>query len=841
MKFYTHIQRWGKTLLLRGYNSDGSRAVERVKYIPTLYALNSENEDPDPLETLYGEPVVPLRDFEDMKDAKEQLNQYKNVDNFDVYGFDRFEYAFLNERFPGKVDYDLNMITVTNLDIETTSNDGFPEPEDANDEITAITVQTGGKYYSFGCGDFKPKDENVLYVKCKDEYALITKFLKFWKHLDPDVVTGWYIEGFDIPYLVRRITKLFNYDKAKELSPWGILFENKNNAFGKEKFEYNLVGIATLDYVKQYQYFVAPYLEVKPEDYKLNTVAYADLGEKKLDFSEYGSLQNLYKHDFQKFMEYNIRDTNLVNRLDDMHGILGQTMATAYDAKVNFEDVYMQVRMWDVIVHNELLARGIVTPPKKYQRKDDQYAGAAVKEPIVGMHDWVVSYDLNSLYPHLIMQWNISPETLDPRSPALFDIDQFIKTPYDRAVFEPVPQAFCCAGNGYYFDTTIQGFLPEIMQEKYNTRKAAKAEQKKNEELYEKAKDKKYKVLAAKHKNIQSAMKVQLNSAYGALGSEYFRLYDIRLAEAITLSGQLAIKWIIDRVNRFMNKTLGTTAVDYIIASDTDSIYVNFKPLVDIVNDGQDLCPEAIVEAINQFSKAKVEPFIAKRYKELAQITNCVENKMDMGREKISEKGIWTAKKRYILNVWDNEGVRYTEPKLAMTGIETVRSSTPEKCRDALKECLKLIMNSDESTVQKYISEFKEKFRGFEFGDISSPTGVNGLAQYRSRTSVYKKGSPFHVKGALMYNHLLQENKLTKKYPLILEGEKIRYAYLKEPNPTISNCIAVAQFLPEEFDLKPFIDYDRQFEKNFLSPLTAILDVIGWEAEKVSNLEAFFG
>lgn len=344
----------------------------------------------------------------------------------------------------------------------------------------------------------------------------------------------------------------------------------------------------------------------------------------------------------------------------------------------------------------------------------------------------------------------------------------------------------------------------------------------------------------SRYKNLQLAKKVQLNSAYGALGNEYFRFFDLRQAEAITLSGQLSIRWIENKLNRYMNKLLNTKDVDYVIASDTDSVYVHLGPLVDMVYGSKNTSKEKIVDFIDKACQEKIEPFIDKSYQELADYMNAYAQKMQMKREVIADKGIWTAKKRYILNVYDSEGVRFAEPKLKMMGIEAVKSSTPMACREKIKEALKIVMNGNESELQAFIANFREDFYKMSFIDVAFPRGVSELSKYTDRVSMYKKGTPIHVRGAIMYNHMLNVKSLTKKYQPIKDGDKIKFCYMKVPNPMQENVFSCMTVLPKEFELDKYIDYDLQFEKAYLEPLKIIIETFGWNVEKKSSLENFF-
>jgi len=340
--------------------------------------------------------------------------------------------------------------------------------------------------------------------------------------------------------------------------------------------------------------------------------------------------------------------------------------------------------------------------------------------------------------------------------------------------------------------------------------------------------------------NNQMARKIALNSAYGAIGNQYFRYYKLANAEAITLSGQVSIRWIENKMNQKINKILKTNDVDYVIASDTDSIYLNLGPLVDRVYEGREKVSENVVGFLNKVCMDEFEPFIEGAYEELAGYVNAYAQKMFMKRENIADRGIWTAKKRYILNVWDSEGVRYEEPKLKMMGIEAVKSSTPAPCRKMIKDVLQLMMNGTEDDVIKFIEDARKKFKTLPPEEISFPRTVSDVQKYKAHATIYGKGTPIHARGALLFNHYIKEKKLTNKYSLIQNGEKIKFCYLKKPNIIHENIISFIQDFPRELGLDKYVDYDLQFEKSFLEPLKIILDAIGWNVEKTVNLELFF-
>ena len=831
MKFYTHFSKLGNNILVRGYNN-GKRFSDKVEYNPVLY-LTAGNRGAG-YKTLDGQTLAPVQQGT-MRDAMEFVKRYEDVDNFKIYGSTNFPYVYINEAFPGKVDYDPSQIKIANIDIEVGSENGFPEPASASEPITAITFKINGHFYVFGCGDFNNNRDDVTYMQCRDENNLIMRFLDMWEETSPDIVTGWNIQFFDIPYLNNRITRLMGDNTAKRLSPFRRIGERTTTIHNKQQVAFDLVGIAILDYIELYKKFTYS----QQESFSLNHIAYLELGEKKLDYSEVESLHQLYRTNFQKFIEYNIHDVELVDRIDAKMQLIDMALALAYDAKVNYTDVFTQVRMWDTLIHNELIEQKIIVPQNVRTPKDEQYAGAYVKDPTIGMHQWVVSFDLNSLYPHLIMQYNVSPETIVEGKHTSISVDQLLDGHYQTS------EEYCMAANGHYFRRDKQGFLPAMMQRMYDDRSLYKKKMIEAQKAYEKETDKERKReitnQISKYKNLQLAKKVQLNSAYGALGNQYFRFFDIRQAEAITLSGQLSIRWIEMKLNGYLNKLLKSEGVDYVIASDTDSVYVNLGPLVDMVYGSKNQAQiEKIVDFIDKACTEKIEPFIDKSYQELADYMNAFDQKMQMKREVIANKGIWTAKKRYILNVYDSEGVRFAEPKLKMMGIEAVKSSTPMSCRDKIKESLKIVMNGDEQKFQEFVGDFKQEFKTLPFEDIAFPRGVSELTKYSSSSELYSKGTPIHVRGAIVFNALLKKHKLTKKYQLIQDGDKTKFCYMKVPNPVQENVFSILTVLPKEFNLNKFIDYDLQFEKAYLDPLRTIVNTIGWKPERGSSLESFF-
>ena len=830
MNFYTHFSRKGKFVLERGYE-DGVRYQRRTEYKPTLYVpAKTETE----FKTLHGASVSPIT-FGDMNEATDFVKQYETVENFEIYGTTNYHYAYINEKFDS-VEYDAQLIRVLNIDIEVGSDNGFPEPSKASEPITAITMLSDGEFHVFGCGEYVNTRKDVTYVQCRDENQLIMKFLDTWEQIDADVITGWNVQFFDIPYLHNRINRLMGENTAKRLSPWRMIGERTTNIQGKQQTVFDLVGTVILDYLELYKKFTYS----QQENYRLDTIANVELGDSKLDYSEYENLHQLYRLDFQKFITYNIKDVEIVDRLDDKMKLIEMVYALAYDAKVNLNDVFAQVRMWDTLTHNALSRKNIVVPQRKHQSKTDAYEGAYVKEPKPGMYDYVASFDLNSLYPHLIMQYNVSPETIVDGLHTQVTIDNLLNSEFENNT------EYCMAANGHYFSKDKQGFLPEMMQTMYDDRSKYKKLmiewQKKKEVAKTDAEKFECEKKISKYKNLQMAKKVQLNSAYGAIGNAFFRFYDLRMAEAITLSGQLSIRWIEMKMNAYMNKILKTENVDYIIASDTDSIYLHLGPLVDKIygSNAKTMDQVQIIDFMDKVCDGKIQEQIDNAYADLANYMNAYDQKMQMKREVLADKGVWAAKKRYILNVYDSEGVRYAEPKLKIMGLEVVKSSTPGVCRKKMKEAISIIMKGTESEFQEFNAKFREEFKKLPFEDVAFPRGVSDLTKYKGKINLYEKGTPIHVRGAIVYNHLLKKHNLTKKYQTIKDGEKIKFSYMKTPNPIQENVISILSILPKEFDLDRFIDYDMQFEKSYLEPLQGIVSSFGWNAEYKPSLLGFF-
>ena len=829
MKFYTSVLPYRGRLLVRGVDKDGAQKKYRINYKPSLFVpVGKETK----YKTLDGRNVAKVK-FDSIPEATKWVNEYKNVTNFEYFGNTRHQYPFIADEFPGKVDWDLSQIKLLSIDIECESENGFPSPDKAAEPLICITVKdhTSKKIIVFGQGNFVNDREDVQYFNCSTETHLIEMFTKFWVEYNPDIITGWNVKFFDIPYLMNRFKNIMGEQWIQQFSPWGIVNEGTALGLGYNRTEayFDLLGVTTLDYLDLYR----KHTFVRRESYKLDHIGEVELGQNKLD-NPYDTFKEFYQNDYQRFVEYNIQDVELVDKLEDKMQLIALHLTMAYEAKVNYQDVFGQVRVWDTIIYNHLRSKNIVPPAMQESKTSDGYEGAYVKDPVVGFHDWICSFDLNSLYPHLIMQYNISPETMVGFEPNRVNVENMLNEKSDLSDLD----GRTITPNGAQFRIDKRGFLPELMDTLYQERVVYKKKMIEAQKMYQQTGDKKYEFEIAKNHNIQLARKIALNSAYGAIGNQYFRYFDVRHAEGITMAGQLTIRWIERDVNEFLNKMLKTKGVAYVVASDTDSIYIRLGEVVNkIFKDKSDT--RKIVRIMDKFCNETIQPQIDKSFDKLAKYVNAYEQKMIMKREVIANKGIWTAKKRYILNVYNDEGVELKQPKLKIMGIEAVKSSTPAPCRVKIKEALNVIMTKDESALIQFIEKFRTEFKSLPPHEIAFPRSCNNLKKYTSSTTIYQKSTPMHVRGALLYNNLLKKHKL-KKYETVQEGDKIKFVQLKEPNSLRENVISFIGVLPKEFDLHKYIDYDSQFDKSFLEPLRFIVNAIDWSFERQSTLDDFF-
>ena len=840
MNFYTSVNRYGNSILYRGIE-DGERVAKKVKYMPTLF-VNATHETG--WYNLQNQPVLP-KTFDTMRDAKDFMKQYEGVDNYTVYGTTNYVTQYINDRFPDAPKFDRDKVNVTSIDIEVASDEGFPFVEQAAHPVISITMKNNidNIYRVWGLYDYNEDDctvegvDAIQYIKCKDEIDLLLSWLAYWHDPKycPDIVTGWNTRLFDFPYLINRVKNIIGGDVYKKFSPWGIVDQRNIMMARGEVIAYEMAGIQQLDYYDLFTKF--GYTYGMQESYKLDHIAHVVLGERKLSYDEHGSLHGLYKHDFQKFIDYNIKDVQIVDRLEEKMGLITLAMTMAYRGGVNYSETFGTVQIWDSILYRLLFKQQIACPPK-FSKEKVPYPGAYVKDPQTGMHDWVVSFDLNSLYPMIIVQYNMSPETVLPGKEHL-GLDPVEKLLGDTDI--NIPDGTTMAASGVKFSKDQVGIIPAIIKQYYDERRLIKKAMLDTKQEYENTPTKRLENKMTILENQQMSIKILMNSLYGALGNKHFRYFNNHVAEAITTSGQLSIRWAENAINKEMNTALETDDKDYVIAIDTDSLYVNMNEMVKKFN------PKDPVKFLDKICREHFEGVLEKSYAVLADKLKVMENRMEMSREVIANRGVWIAKKRYILNVHNNEGVQYAEPKMKMMGVDAVRSSTPQVCRDKFKKIFKVIIDEGEIATQRFIADFKKEWKQLPPESVSFPRGCNISKKkdgvpftWADKKTIYKKACPIHVRGALLYNHYIKQAGLDQKYEIIQNGEKIKFVYLKTPNSIKENVIAYANDLPKELDLHRFIDYNKQYEKAFVDPIKHLLDALNWDVEPVATLEDFF-
>lgn len=836
MLFYTNVHSRGNYVYFRGFK-DGKRVNEKIAFQPTLYVRSGKESE---FKSLKGENLEKKK-FNTINEARDFVRQYREVSNFPIYGNTNYAYQFISKIFPNQIESDMSLIKIATIDIETSTEFGFPDTKTAQEEILLITLQdfTSKKLTSFGCKPFLVQEENLTYVKCEDEMDLLRKFIDFFKSDYPDVLTGWNVQLFDVAYLSARIQRVLGERALEECSPYKII-ETFEVPFAKGRTQpaFNWYGIAILDYMQLYKKFSYK----TQESYALDFIAKEELGKQKIKHN-YGSFKEFYSKDWKLFVEYNITDVKLVDELEGKMKLINLIQTMAYDAKCNYEDIFSSVRTWDCIIYNALLKKKIIVhnPPPLDPSMDRMIMGAFVKEPKPGKYDWVVSFDATSLYPSIMMSFNMSPETLLDGHKHLADDERSIQKLLDGSfdTKQLKEEDVTMVANGQCFRKDFKGILPELIDYYFSMRQKVKKKMFEAQVEYDKTNDVKYLNLMTSLNSKQMAAKILMNSLYGACGNVYFRYYDIRLAEGITMTGQYVIRSVAKRMNDYLNKLCGTKDIDYSFYSDTDSTYLTLDNLVKKFF--ADKPTKEIVDLVDKICEDKISKEIDKACAQIFDYLNVFQKKIAFKREVIADSGVWLAKKRYAVNVYNSEGIIYDPPKLKVQGMEIVRSSTPQSVRNALKESVGIVLTKDEKTLKEFVADMEKRWYKLHHSEIAFPRTCNGVTQYTDSNTIYKKGTPIHVKGAIVYNYLLASKNLEKKYQYIREGDKIKFLYLKEPNPLGVNVITFTSQIPEEFSIEKYVDYEVMFEKAFLDPLNSLISIVNWQIKEKATLEGLFG
>lgn len=822
----------------------GEAVIEKHKdqaFTPTAYFPVQSLEQSEGWQTIHGKPVKPHR-FNTFSEMRNKIEGIPGVCGFTTAN--KQKYAYINQVCPGEIDYKSLLIRKMIIDIETETEGGYGDAwKDPYQKINAITAWIND-FGSVTWGLFKDYEvdhEDHEYRRFDSEEEMLHDFCKFVQKEKPDIISGWNVERFDIPYIINRIKYLDRDEWVKLLSPWKLepdmviqMGEDLKGNRVEVGRVYIIPGMTTLDYMDLYKKFC-----MSPrESYSLNNICYVELGEKKLDYSEYENLQNLYTKNWKMFIDYNYRDVHLVKKLDDKLKYFDLAVTYAYLAKVNFYDIYGTVNYWDVSIYNSLFEKKIAVPPEPHNDSAKDYPGGYVKDPQTGMHRWVSTFDLNSLYPNLIVQFNMSPETIinDIVPESTNHVEEILNRDFDNSFIKEHNVAM--AANGWCFSKEKQGFIPAIVEKLYELRKDFKNKMLVAEAELQKKDDKVLKDKIGQYNATQYALKIALNSLYGAMANKSFRYFDVRIAGAITLSGQTVVRWTEQKTNKLLSSILKKQK-DYIIAIDTDSVFLCFEDLMDkFYPDQSDV--RKMIRIIDKIAEEKILPEMAVGFDELFSYLNGYKPRMVIKRESLADKGIWVAKKKYVMNVYNNEGVEYAEPKLKIRGLEIVRTSTPEICRDNIKKAVEIMFNKGEEATQDFIADFKKKFINSAPHEVAFPRSVNGLDKWLDEKGRMRSGVPIHVRSAHVYNNCITALELDTKYERIKEGEKIKFTYLKMPNPTYSYVIAFPAMLPKELDILEYIDYEMQFQKAFISPIETIMGAVGWFPERKVNINSLF-
>ena len=844
--FYTCVDRKMNYLLYRGYDADGMKVYDKFKFRPTLFVEDSSNESK--WKSLEGINLKPIQ-FDTMSESRAFMKQYEDIQSFKIYGNDRHIPAFLQTQFPNEIKYDKSLIDVVTLDIEYDTEDGFSEPSVAANEITLIGLKSSRskKFIIWGTSEYDSELSVVPHLKkefrsFETEEEMRADFVKWWSDPMncPDVITGWNSRLFDIPYLINRISRVLDSETAKNLSPWKTIEQKTTFNNNKEEIFFHIYGIQQLDYLDLFKKFTVNTYG-KQESYKLDFIAEVVLGKNKISYDEeYGSLNELHKRNYNLYVDYNCVDVELIERMEEKIGLLGLVFTLGYYGGVNYTDTLGTVAIWDSIIFRRLAKMKIAIPQNKLSFKDE-YEGGYVKQTHSGRHEWVISFDLNSLYPNLIVQYNMSPETIVKHKKVRNLNPEVILNDSDTNKCWAPSSDLSIAANGVCFKNDKQGILPAIVEEIYNQRVAIKQLMLDADNKLQKLEKgtpeyRQVEIELDLASNKQMCLKILLNSLYGACANRFFRYYDIDIAEGITLAGQLAIQSVDKSLNEFLVMAMkDETPKDRIIAADTDSVYVNLSDIVKFSN------PKDPHKFCTDFAKSILEPIIEKTYDQLAKKTNAYRNTMKMKLEKVNSVAIFTAKKRYILKVLSSEGVMYKEPKIVMKGIEAIKSSTPKICREKFKEVFEILVSGDEKTLQGEVESFEKIFCQRPLENLAFPRSVSDVKKWAQSGNIpYIKRTPMNSRAAILYNKLVKEKGLSTKYPLIRNGDRLKFIFLKKGNPINENVIGFIDKLPPEFDLHKWIDYDVLYKKTFVEPLQLILDKMGWSAIRKASLEDFF-
>tara|TARA_B100001093_G_C26852649_1_gene1025828 strand:- start:2182 stop:4710 length:2529 start_codon:yes stop_codon:yes gene_type:complete len=722
-----------------------------------------------------------------------------------------------------------------NFDIETEILHGFPDWQNPINKITAIAWHE--KLSDEYCVLVLDEDDrvegsvngNVEIVSFATEQGLLETFIERFREIAPHIITGWNIEGFDVPYLLNRISYVLGSGAERALSPVGVI----NYREGIEKWF--IEGISILDYMLLYKKFT---MGERPS-YRLDAIGKYEVDLGKIEYE--GNLDDLFESDINKYIEYNLNDVEIVKKLDDKLKFIDLCRTICHKGHIPYQQIHITSAYQEGAILTHTRRLDIVTQNKPYNVvKESKFSGAYVKIPEPGRYEWIYDLDLTSLYPSIIMTLNISPET------KLGVIDDFDTADYrvrkqrdwtlhangkyrklsTTELDEMLAEEQCSlASNGAIYRTERSGLIPSILDRWFKERVEYKNLRKKYEKEGDEAK-------AAYFDQLQYTTKILLNSMYGVLGNKTFRFFDIDNAEAVTLTGQQLIKATGEFGSKFYNDELGTDNIDYCIYTDTDSVFFSAKPIIEkrypnIDHDDKVAMTEAILPVAEE-----VQEFINRMYDLYAtRIHNVSTHRFDIKQELISKAGIWIAKKRYAQWVINQEG--HPVDKLDVKGIDVVRSNFPTAMRKFLADVLQSILeNKTQHTLDEMVLDFKEDMKSMDIGDIAKSTGVKDIEKHIFKDEgiiELSKGAPAHVKAAAAYNNMLRRTNNTQLGE-IRSGDKIKWVYLRN-NKFGLGAIAFKNYDdPDEIleFIKKYINYEMIFTRELHNKLEAFYSAMKW-------------
>lgn len=905
-QFYTSAFRRGNTIHVRLVDSvTGERSNIKVEAKPYIYTLAAPGGQAD-ARSQRNEPLARI-DFDNNYEFEDFLDRYQGVEGMRLFGSRDCVVQYLANEYRGEVGYDFTKVRGGLFDIEVNSNDfelddagnickiikgPFPEPAEALYPINSIdyydTVSKthivlglewaqNSKGQRKHLGTFK-QDPNcemtgklqIMYKGFDNEADLLQFFVEMVSMMAPEYLSGWNSNTFDVVYVINRVKRLLGDKAANSLSPWGLLRSKKYvGKFGKDEFEYTIYGVSQLDFKE----LVDKHAYVELANKKLNTAAEHFLGERKMDYDQAQGLAGLYFMNYQGHIVYNIRDVDLVVRMEAKLQFLSLTYILAYMYHCDPGETLGTVSPWAHMAYWKLHNQGKQPELRAIYEGDMDYGGGYVEEPVPGRYRWVASIDAQSLYPHNIMQFNLGVETMVDedtswkiRMELVAELKAAEQTPYiiklTRAIanrelihdfyweeiyeFQTLKRhRVLMAPNCTFYTYDQKSLFAEFCEEIYNGRaKVKKLMLQKEQELENIKHTLTPEEIFARESEItalngkQQAFKIAMNSLYGAMANKWFREYfSIHIAEAITSAGQNGTRFISHRLNQWFESKTGIKGFKWAFYNDTDSVYVTFDPWVQQVftKEEQENEPIKVIEWMDGIIKGELDALLISWAEELANALNCQHNKLIFKREALASDGIWCAKKRYALMVYDNEGVKFKEPILKFTGLEAKKSNYPAFCRAWMKECYKLAMTKGEAAVQRRIAEVRKLYYAMQPHEIASPTGVSEVRKYMDGRGGFIKGTPNGPKAAINHNTLVE--RLGLQMQPIAEDDKILRLPLKGHPMTV---IGFHEFLPREFKLEDNIDKALAFEKAFIQPMQGFLLPLNWTTAPVAKLGKFF-